>query len=87
MSIEEATHCDICGIAKGETNHWLMAVTLPASDDGPEVDAIAFAPIGTPYDAPGLKEEHLCGHACAHKRLDAWLETLIYKKAQESEAQ
>ena len=75
--------CNVCGIAKGETNHWFKAVIDPLHPVG-----IAFgsheATIGDPT---GLEMEHICGQACLHKRLFRWIEALptSTKKSQESE--
>jgi hypothetical protein len=65
--------CDVCGCAKGETNHWLVAVGHA------EFSGIAFVPaedVRQPRDIDGGKYEDICGHACAAKRLSQWLETL-----------
>ncbi len=64
--------CDVCGVQKAETNHWLVALTCPG------LLGIAFVPADTvqyPRSDKG-KYEDICGHACAHTRLSQWLETL-----------
>lgn len=55
--------CDICGIAKGEENHWLIAVTWP------DMLGILFGPARMTPPGENAKVEHLCGEACAHVRL------------------
>ena len=74
MQVPSHIICDICGRPKGETNHWLAAITIPANDQ--DLRGIAFAPIDTPVNDPAIKKEHICGQACAHKRFSQWLETL-----------
>jgi hypothetical protein len=61
--------CDLCGTVKGETNHWIDCITVPASD----TDGIAFGPFGASVSDPLIKKEHLCGEACTTKRLSQWL--------------
>lgn len=68
--------CDVCGVQKGETNHWLLAVTRPPTPEEPGEEGIAFGPLDASLiDPPSLKLEHICGHACAIKRFSQWLET------------
>lgn len=59
--------CDVCGQPKGATNHWYLVVSRPG---GP---GIAFGPISMGVDDSDLKQEHICGQACAHKRFSQWL--------------
>jgi len=68
--------CDVCGTPKGETNHWLIAATMPPTPAAPGEIGIGFAPMGTPVNDVDAKIEHICGHACAVKRFSQWLETL-----------
>lgn len=67
--------CDVCGVEKRETNHWLIAVTsVSSAADNP---GIAFGPLGAPVrDDPDFKIEHLCGESCALKHLSRWLDEL-----------
>lgn len=76
MIVPEHIECDICGIAKGAANHWLLAV-LPAEDY--PVPGIAFGRLDSPIDGPGIRKKHLCGEACAHKLLAQFLESLYRK--------
>jgi len=68
--------CDVCGRDKGETNHWIIAATIPPTPEAPGEIGIGFAPMGTPVNDPDAKIEHLCGQGCATKRFSQWLETL-----------
>ena len=82
MAIAEQITCDVCGTAKGETNHWLAAVVVPPQPDEPNERLIAFAPLDTvkPEDVDAEDRdaaiEHICGQACAHTRLSQWLDEL-----------
>jgi hypothetical protein len=67
-----AITCDVCDIEKRTTNHWLEFITTAA----PDIRGIAFAPMGTGVSDPAFKVGHLCGEACAHKRLSRWLDEL-----------
>lgn len=78
LIVSEHITCDVCGIAKGETNHWLMCVA-PVAPVATVLEGIVFAPICTRIADEArryVKVEHLCGHACAHKRLGQWLESI-----------
>ena len=55
--------CDGCGVRKGETNHWFVA--LDACRDG---GSMAIGP-WTEAEAQLPDSLHLCGEACAHKAL------------------
>jgi hypothetical protein len=72
MQIPEHISCDVCGQPKGATNHWLIAIT----DPHPGTVGIAFGKLGQEVGDPDFKLEHLCGQACAHKRLSQWLDEL-----------
>jgi hypothetical protein len=74
-----AISCDVCGIPKGETNHWLVAVTVPPTEEKPGECCIAFAPIGAevePDIADRTELQHICSHACAVTLFSQWLGTL-----------
>jgi hypothetical protein len=63
--------CDVCGRAKGETNHWFKAVV----DRTVEVPVgIAFGTSEANAEGTGLVLEHICGEACLHKRLSRWID-------------
>lgn len=68
--------CEICGRLKGETNHWLLAVTAAPDSGIPGKVGIAFGPFDSAVDDPALKVGHLCSHACAAKYFSQWLGTL-----------
>ena len=71
MAVTETITCDICGIRKGEANHWLLWST---EDIGP-AGSIRFAPW---HPALVHTHRHLCGDACAARLLarsiDEWRE-------------
>jgi hypothetical protein len=71
MEVPNHIVCDVCGAAKGETNHWIVAITVPHRA------GIMFIPADAVDDPrnPQAKYEDICGHACAHKRFSQWLET------------
>jgi hypothetical protein len=64
--------CDVCGLQKQETNHWLVAITHPA------LEGVIFQQadlVQTPRSQEARYED-ICGQACAHKRFSAWLDDL-----------
>jgi hypothetical protein len=65
----ESVKCDMCGIQKQETNHWLYAKYRNES--------IHFS-VG-PEESPGYSLD-ICGEECAHKILSQWLNMLQSKK-------
>jgi hypothetical protein len=74
MKKPDAYLCDMCGIAKGATNHWLM---LLASLEGRNLQI-------TPWDREGADVEgakHACGNSCTLKLVDRYLQTLITSRA------
>lgn len=68
-------HCDVCGRPKGDANHWFVVVSDPRHAGAREFEGVAFGSFSSPVDDPLFKREHICGEACAHKRLSQWLET------------
>lgn len=66
------TTCDICGRAKAETNHWLVAIVKPG------FEGIIFQPAEATEDPrnPEFVYEDICGQECGHKRLSRWLDEL-----------
>jgi hypothetical protein len=80
MAVSEQISCDVCGAVKGDTNHWLVAITPQPGTEEPEQKGIAFgtlnALLSKAADEDDLKIEHLCGEACAHTRLSQFLESL-----------
>lgn len=73
MARAESITCDICGRAKGETNHWLVAT----SSEGQPAH-VAFAPFegGDYIVTEGLVIEDICGADCSHKRLQRALDAM-----------
>ena len=60
----EIYRCNLCGVAKGEVNHWFLGVNLPTSV------------IVTPWDKHDAEVStiaHLCGSACVLKFVSSWL--------------
>jgi hypothetical protein len=61
--------CDVCGTEKKETNHWWLFVV---NDDG-----FQLAPWGTPWyqtrQRPQATIQHLCGQACAIRKLSEFM--------------
>ena len=59
MSLSERIACDICGVQKQESNHWIMWF----QSDGP---GLAFSV----WDSESCRDVgHLCGETCAGKML------------------
>ncbi len=59
----------MCGRAKSETNHWLVAITRQG------MGGIMFVPaeaVETPR-REGYTYQDICGQECAHKRLSQYL--------------
>jgi hypothetical protein len=67
MKKPDSFFCDICGIAKGATNHWRILVT---SFDGHSNLQIAEWDREA-ADADGVK--HACGNSCTQKLVERWL--------------
>ncbi len=71
MAVTETITCDLCGIRKGEANHWLL---WRVADPG-QPAAIHFAPW---HPEQFRTHRHLCGDACAARLLartiDEWRE-------------
>src|SRR3984957_15876966 len=67
MALTEKITCDICGIQKGEANHWMLWSTeffMPGPNG--EIGGIRFAP----WHKDLYRDyHHLCGEACASKLL------------------
>ncbi len=67
MAVNEKITCDICGVQKGEANHWMLWTTeffVP----GPrgEIGGVRFAP----WHKDLYRDyNHLCGESCAGKLL------------------
>jgi hypothetical protein len=67
MAVTEKITCDICGIQKGEANHWMLwKPEIALSGSHGEVGGIRFAP----WHKDLYREySHLCGEACASRLL------------------
>lgn len=64
--------CDVCGVIKQPSNHWYYAEIRP---DTPEEDNAVFTI--WPWDYPAEDRSkpyiHLCGQACAARKLNEFL--------------
>jgi RNA polymerase subunit RPABC4/transcription elongation factor Spt4 len=66
MRKPDSYFCDICGIAKGSTNHWRVLVIRL---DGANLQIADWD--RTAADAEGVK--HACGNSCTQKLVERWL--------------
>lgn len=57
--------CDVCGIVKGQANHWFYA-------DASKGEWIVWTWASEAEDR-GKNYTHLCGHVCAVKKLSEWM--------------
>ena len=69
--------CDICGVRKEESNHWLLALTVhvvfaPVEDLGP---VVSFHPWDENHVHSFGYMKHLCGIGCANKLLSQTVES------------
>jgi hypothetical protein len=67
----ESIKCNLCKREKEQTNHWFVVIERPG------MEGLLILPIesaGEPIK--GYTYKDLCGEACAHKYLSAWLEEL-----------
>jgi hypothetical protein len=68
-------HCDVCGVEKGEVNHWWIATPSLAQ---PEENIVAVF-IVWPWDDKMASSEshqhdkHLCGAACVATAQSQWM--------------
>ena len=60
----EIYRCNLCGVAKGDVNHWFLGVNLPTS---------VIVTVWDERDAEVSTIYHLCGSACALKFESMWL--------------
>jgi hypothetical protein len=67
MRKPDSYFCDICGIAKGGTNHWRV---LRTRDEGSTLHILEW-PGATVADALDVK--HACGNSCTQKLVERWL--------------
>jgi hypothetical protein len=72
MQVPNHIVCDVCERSKGETNHWLVAIT---HSDYAGVVFVPAVDVTEPRNPEGQYED-ICGHACAVKRFSQWLETI-----------
>ncbi len=67
MSIRTVYECDVCGILRQPSNHWLLYETTDI-DGNPAFET-------RPWDDKAADESnHLCGAACAAKKLNQTME-------------
>ena len=62
--------CDVCGSIKKDANHWYYAELRPRDDESFQI---------WHWDWPAEDRErkgiiHLCGQACATKKMSEWME-------------
>ena len=61
--------CGECGTQKRETNHWLVAIRRIG------YEGVIFEPADAVDDeAPECVYEYLCGHGCAQRHFERWLD-------------
>jgi hypothetical protein len=70
MEVPSHIVCDVCGLPKGATNHWLVAIVRP----GYEGILIQPAEASTSPRDPDFKYSDICGQQCAHKQLSRWFD-------------
>lgn len=64
MALSVTYKCDVCGVERGEANHWILARVA-----GGCISFTRWAQLAAPE-----AEKHLCGHACAQALLGRHLE-------------
>ena len=64
--------CEVCGVLKQKTNHWVVVIVRP------DYEGLILVPAEAAQEPriEGYKYEDLCGQACAHKRLSQWFDEL-----------
>jgi hypothetical protein len=74
MKKPDSFFCDICGIAKGETNHWrVLRVWSPAQAETFSRGG-SLAIYGWDDKAAARKgSKHACGNSCTQKLVERWL--------------
>jgi hypothetical protein len=67
-----ATSCNICGIAKKEADHWLVAISRPG------FEGILFQAAEACKEPlnPLFVYEDLCGHGCSFRRISRYIYSL-----------
>lgn len=65
MKIEQY-RCDVCGIMKKETNHWFLFL----EKDKEMLQIMSWDEYRLRVS---LELGHLCGRACAQKKLEEWM--------------
>jgi hypothetical protein len=65
----EIITCDVCGVERGESNHWFMGISPVSSGDWTSIKKWSdeTAKLNTTV-------KHLCGQLCVHKFIDAFME-------------
>lgn len=64
MAVTEKVTCDVCGVERQESNHWLVASS--SIYDGVAVRSEFSV---RPWDGEYRHLQHLCGEGCAGKLL------------------
>lgn len=63
-------YCDGCGVMRKETNHWFVMFTAKERKGEQRLHVSEWTDAIATLDS----SKHICGHRCAHKLLDYWLE-------------
>jgi hypothetical protein len=70
MSVKPTYVCDVCGATRKEANHWFLVL--------PEVEGLIKIAGWDSNICDGYRDQsgvkHLCGQACVHSVMDAWME-------------
>jgi hypothetical protein len=66
MKKPDSFFCDICGIAKGGTNHWRVLVT---HFNGRSLEIGEWDRLAADSD----EVKHACGNSCTQKLVERWL--------------
>jgi len=70
MAFSQKVTCDVCGIERGPSNHWILYIIAPAGN-------IIFSAWDASYRITG----HLCGSGCAAKLLSQKIEEWRYNNS------
>lgn len=84
MAVKEVVHCDGCGEAKKDTNHWFVLLTgqtvLPAAlnwhpSSDATIKAFAFARMSEVPSEHIRGLRHYCGQSCLSKVFQQWMDS------------
>jgi hypothetical protein len=71
MRNPQAFNCDVCGRAKGQTNHWWIVYLGAGHGNGSSL-------VVNPWEevlSREIEAKHACGNACTQKLLERFLST------------